>query len=111
MDLRHEVADRSSLRPKGALMTDIDRILADLEHQLDVLEASMATGRPIVAPGPFAPPAGVRLTSATRRRADELQRRLQAAEQSVAGELERTRQELALTEGAPGAPRFLDTTF
>jgi len=91
-------------------VNDIDRILADLEHQLDVLEHAIGTGRTIDPPAAFAPPAAG-LADTDRARAEALQRRLLAAQELVAGELERTRQELAMTEGAPGAPRFLDTSF
>lgn len=94
-------------------MSDIDRILEDLEHQLDVLESALATGQPVTAPEPFVAPAG-QLPPASRDRAEALQRRLLAAQELVATDLERTRQQLALTEGEagdPGSPRFLDTTF
>ena len=93
-------------------MSELDRILEDLEHQLDVLESALATGQPVAVPAPFAPPASpARLEGATKERAEALQRRLLAAQELVASDLERTRQQLALTEGAPDAPRFLDTTF
>ena len=97
-------------------MTDIDRIIEDLEHQLDVLEVAIGTGRLVEPPEPFVPPRAVTpLAGATRVRAEALHARLLAAQEVVAGELERTRRALALTDGeAAGAgatPRFLDTTF
>lgn len=98
-------------------MTDIDRLIEDLEHQLDVLESALATGQPVAAPEPFvAPVTTTPLTAGARARASALQRRLVAAQELVATDLERTRQELALTEGDAGrgeaaVPRFLDTTF
>ena len=91
-------------------MTDIERIIEDLEHQLDVLETAIGSGRVVTPPEPFVAPAGT-LPAASRSRAQVLQQRLLAAQALVAGELERARREVAMADGAQDAPRFLDTTF
>jgi hypothetical protein len=94
-------------------VSDIDRILEDLEPQLDVLEGALASGRPLEPTAPFVPPdSPIALEGATRERAAALQAHLVAAQALVAAELERTRRELTLTGGSSDdTPRFLDTTF
>jgi len=93
-------------------MTDIERLLEDLELQLDVLETAIGSGHATPLPADFDPPPDAVLTEADRARAEALQKRLLAAQTLVAGELERTRQQLGMAEGGPDEPpRFLDTTF
>jgi hypothetical protein len=92
-------------------MSDWAAFLDDLEHQLDVLEASFDTTPLVEAPAaPFDAPALGPVPAVLRGRAELAHARLRAAEDRVAAELERTRNELALTERTPDPPRFLDTT-
>jgi hypothetical protein len=92
-------------------MSDWAAFLDDLEHQLDVLEASFDTTPLVAEPAaPFAAPALGPVPTDLRARAEAAQARLRAAEDRVTLELERTRSELALTERTPDPPRFLDTT-
>lgn len=92
-------------------MSDWAAFLDHLEHQLDVLEASFDTTPLVDVPAaPFSAPALGPVPQHLRGRAEAAQARLRAAEDHVTAELERTRNELALTERAPEPPQFLDTT-